>query len=229
MIKGKTLPFFLDVESERIDHYNVNAPIQKDFFEIQMSASFGSYYESYVYYQIMSYETDAGYIFEYKKNNYGIYVDPSTFKQQSKIIDNPSYESGNNLLFITLYMYTNGSQKYFRSYKKIQNVIADIGGMLSVIQTIAAIIVNVVTGNLIFTHLSKKVIEDTSYYIPCSARTINYNEVNKSMVVNKVIQVKKPVTSSFLTDSRKNNSQTNNNSKVFEESQNNINKSAFEK
>ena len=36
MVKGKTLPFFLDVESERIDHYNVNNPIQKDFFEIQM-------------------------------------------------------------------------------------------------------------------------------------------------------------------------------------------------
>ena len=104
MVKGKTLPFFLDVESERIDHYNVNNPIQKDFFEIQMSPSFGSYYESYVYYQIMTYETDTGYVFEYKKNNYGIYVDPSTFKQQGKIIDNPDYDSGNNLLLITLYM-----------------------------------------------------------------------------------------------------------------------------
>ena len=58
--------------------------------------------------------------------------------------------------------------------------------MLSVIQTIAAIIVNVVTGNLIFTHLSRKVIEDTSYYIPTRARTVSYNEVNKRGGVNKV-------------------------------------------
>ena len=71
MVKGKTLPFFLDVESERVDHYNVNNPIQKDFFEIQMSPSFGSYYESYVYYQIMTYETDTGYVFEYKRTIMG--------------------------------------------------------------------------------------------------------------------------------------------------------------
>ena len=89
---------------KREDNYNVNNPIQKDFFEIQMSPSSGSYYESYVYYQIMTYETDTGYVFEYKKNNYGIYVEPSTFKQQGKIIDNPDCDSGNNLLLITLYM-----------------------------------------------------------------------------------------------------------------------------
>ena len=71
------------------------------------------------------------------------------------MIRDPDYETGFSLYSVQINVFPTGSQKYFRSYKTIQNVIEDIGGMLSVIQTIAGVIVNVITGNLIFTHLSQ--------------------------------------------------------------------------
>ena len=121
-----------------------------------LTASFGFVYTSNIYFQVLTYETDVGYVFEFNNKKTGVYYDPATITSEGQMIRNPTYDTGFSLYSVQINVFPTGSQKYFRSYKKIQNVIADIGGMLSVIQTIAGVIVNAITGNLIFTHLSKK-------------------------------------------------------------------------
>ena len=50
--------------------------------------------------------------------------------------------------------------------KKLQNVIANIGGILSVVQTIGVVLCDFLTGNMLFTLLAKNVVEDKNIYSP---------------------------------------------------------------
>ena len=81
--------------------------------------------------------------------------------------------------------YSLGSEQYSRSYRKIQNVIADMGGILSVIQTVSSVIVNIIASNLLFIQLSQNIIQNKAMFIRKSinegvCNTSNSNKVNKT-------------------------------------------------
>ena len=178
-----SISFDLYIENDKVDHYNKTNPIQKQTSKISFSPSYGFYYDSTIFLEVLSYETDIGYVFEDIRKELGVYYNPAMTTTQGNLKDESDF--GDYLINLTIEMYSLGSEQYSRSYRKIQNVIADMGGILSVIQTVSSVIVNIIASNLLFIQLSQNIIQNKAMFIRKSinegvCNTSNSNKVNKT-------------------------------------------------
>ena len=94
---------------------------------------------------MINYETDTGYIFEDIKKDNGIYIDPGKIVYRKSVVEDISFYPFAELL---IEMDTSGNQKYKRTYAKAQSIIANIGGIISIMQTIASICIFIFSQNV---------------------------------------------------------------------------------
>ena len=119
---------FLNQES---DVLNYSYPIKHKFISITFSFTVGTFSVSNLNFQPMRVNTHNGFFFD------NIVVQNSFYYEQNDI---KNYETKFKIYTSFHLWMQNKVQIYERSYKRIQNVIADTGGMIKAITTLASII-----------------------------------------------------------------------------------------
>lgn len=181
--------FKLIIESDNTEHYNESYPIQPSTYKIYDSKppKYSIYDE--VYFTVLNYETDTGYLFENIKKDSGIIINPGTIKYNFDI--NESSPLAQAIIQIGFSMDKTGSKKYTRTYSNLQNIIADIGGIISLIQTIASMFVYLISKNYLFVEIANNVISDKATFYP----TI-YKSDNRLLSINNndsvILHLKSP-------------------------------------
>lgn len=149
----QNLGFSFAVASSIIDHYNHNNPIKP---KIESSNYYLSYYNTYEYYNYWDsviYESDNGILFESYKTEHALQFNFQKTVQmmyQRTLWNDP-------LGSFSFSVDTLSAEKYYRKYQKLQSVIADIGGILSVLLTIGEIITGFLTESLFYLKLVERV------------------------------------------------------------------------
>lgn len=147
---------------------------------------------------MINYETDTGYIFEDIKKDNGIYIDPGKIVYRKSVVEDISFYPFAELL---IEMDTSGNQKYKRTYEKAQSIIANIGGIISIMQTIASICIFIFSQNVMYTHLSKNVLNDIfDNKINNKVVSENKKSLFKDNYFNIVVSIRPP-NSSLLNNS----------------------------
>lgn len=158
----ETSPMFeIIIETDNTDHYNNSHPIQHSSYRIFDSKPprYSIYDE--VYFTVLNYETDNGYLFENIKSDRGIIINPGIIQYNFDINEGSAFSKA--ILHFGFSMNTL-SMKYTRTYKKLQNVIADIGGIISLIDTIASFIVYIISKNYLYVEIANNVLSDKRIY-----------------------------------------------------------------
>ena len=88
------------------------------------------------------------------------------------------------LAYYEFALYPYYAEKYTRTYEKLQSVIASIGGILSVVQTIGVVLCNFFTGNMLFTLLAKNVLEDKYIYRPAK-KQFHFTDLYKKKEIRR--------------------------------------------
>ena len=186
----QTSPVFeLIIETDNTDHYNESYPIQPSTYKIYESKppKYSIYDE--VYFTMLNYETDTGYLFENIKKDSGIIVNPGKIKYSFDINDNSPFTKP--ILQFGFSMDKTGSEKYTRTYSKLQNIIADIGGMISLIQTIASMFIYLISENYLYVEIANNVLSVKETFYPTM-----YKSDNRLLSVNNndsgVLHLKSP-------------------------------------
>ena len=177
------LPYFsFYIQSDVTDHYT----------------SKGYYISDVVYVTMINYETDTGYIFEDIKKDKGIYIDPGKIVYRKSVVEDISFYPFAELL---IEMDTSGNQKYKRTYEKAQSIIANIGGIIAIMQTIASICIFIFSQNVMYTHLSKNVLNDIfDNKINNKVVSENKKSLFKDNYFNRVVSIRPP-NSSLINNS----------------------------
>jgi hypothetical protein len=159
--------------SHQINHYNYVTPNELNL-EILSAPVSSSLTKKYFYYlQQTIYETDYGYIFQDRKTvnfmTFDNYI-PDTDIGESKSLTGKSYIaqiSIRNSKFISY---------YFRSYTKIQTLLANIGGIIKFVMLISEYFVIYFTHNFFLKNISNLIFEFNE--------KANQNDSNVGMVLN---------------------------------------------
>ena len=145
-------------------HQNFKEPLQPYLNSILLQGSNEKYNRLKAFFQNTYYETDDGWLLEELRNNYGF-----NFVRQEVTIDTRT-ESQKYIpqTFFQLTIANDPSgfhEKYTRKYRKIQNIMADIGGFYNVLNILGAIIATLFSQvqywQVILNHCSALVSADT--------------------------------------------------------------------
>ena len=186
----QTSPIFeLLIETDNTDHYNESYPIQPSTYKLYESKppKYSIYDE--VYFTVLNYETDTGYLFENIKKDSGIIVNPGRIKYSFDINENSPFTKP--IIQFSFSMDKTGSEKYTRTYSKLQNIIADIGGMISLIQTIASMFIYLISENYLYVEIANNVLSVKETFYPTM-----YKSDNRLLSVNNndsgILHLKSP-------------------------------------
>ena len=164
LLTGDQILFEVLLANNNIDHYNESNPLQPLFIIRDHYSSLEYHYVLNFYWEILTYNTDVGYIFENIKTDLGVYLDSAL--TVTTVTGRSIDDFSSILTYYEFALYPYYSEKYTRTYEKLQNVIANIGGILSVVETVGVILCDFLTGNMLFTLLAKNVVEDKNIYKP---------------------------------------------------------------
>lgn len=172
----------ISIENNNIDHFNYSHPIKANYLAYFNSLNpFASVTRS-IYYQVKTYESDNGYLFEDKKIEHPIGVDAS-ISSESQVNTEPTDYSQPlvNLLFC---IYSYYADKYSRSYQKVQSVISSIGGILSVLETVGGIFLHFFIDGAYFTDIAQNVYENKGNKVNSISPNHRKMELTNNSVVN---------------------------------------------
>lgn len=177
ILSGDSVEIGIMLEHNNIDHFNESYPIQPYYIMQMHYPSLEYHYILNFYWETLTYNTDVGYIFENTKTDIGLYLDSALTSSSvnGRILD----DFNTVLAYYEFALYPYYSEKYTRTYEKLQNVIANIGGILSVVQTIGVVLCDFLTGNMLFTLLAKNVVEDKNIYSP-GKKKFTFSELLKN-------------------------------------------------
>ena len=155
-----------------IDHYvnalNYENPNTKFIYRIENSIQLNAYPINHLNFNPILVETHNGLIFDRKKENYAYCYDRN---------DVFTSDNNGNDVYTVYYLWLNNRQNYYeRSYKRIQDIISEIGGIYQFI-TITAIFINRLYNNYI-------VLKDTENLLFSSIGTEN-NKIGKKKGILK--------------------------------------------
>lgn len=170
----------LHLQNFDVDHYDVDGPFKLKLFTYTVIPGMGYYHLEQIKWQVITYETDRGYIFEDIEKQIAVHLDQTFIRSATQ------REANSLLARFEFNMYEYGAIRYRRTFEKLQSVIANVGVIISVIQTIGQIIVMILTNNLMVTQLAKIVLADKDIFY---SRNNAKREIGSGNG-NKIIQVK---------------------------------------
>ena len=147
------------LESNRIDHYNNSNPFSPFIVEETKEAYYNFTYFDNVFWNLQYYTSDNGMIFQNKINYTGISIDDTSTRVQI-----PRYGNNHNALTIVFKVRPNYVERYYRSYTKLQSVLADIASVMTILKILGQIIINFIIETLFFTRVTFSVFEDKTIY-----------------------------------------------------------------
>lgn len=147
------------LERNRIDHYNNTNPFGSISFIEEKNIQFGMGFIEYIYWVMENYTSDDGMIFESKKYYNAISCDESGESSQFQRINFNQFAA--KLYFGIKLSHV---ERYYRSYTKLQSVLADIASVMTVLKILGQIIINFIIETLFFTRVTFSVFEDKTIY-----------------------------------------------------------------
>ena len=159
LLIGQNIQLSFMFESSHIDHFNKSNPIQATHFIQSASLNIATSIINQYYWLMINYKSDEGFIFENIKTRKGIIFE-NTFLSSTIYDRNPTNWNMPRIGYFQFSVYPYYGEKYTRTYSKIQSVIADVGGIISVVQIIGGIIVNLFSNNIMYAELGKHVLND---------------------------------------------------------------------
>ena len=133
-IKARSVNFLLI--DQFTDILNYTTPYRKYFYSISNGIFEESYTTNHLNLNPTLLISDEGYFFEQKKKTLSYFFD------LNEKITSSSGESG---LYVAFYFWMQNRMQYYeRVYKKVQDVLSDVGGLCSIVLTIAELINNLV-------------------------------------------------------------------------------------
>jgi len=116
------------------NHQNFEIPYRPIITKIVELSSVSFFKRIYAYIKNSNYCSDSGLLF-----NFYDYYERTIFESSKTIIDfrEKEFRGGKLLIQFTFTFNENGiEENYFRSYKKIQNIIAEVGGLIKIVKMI---------------------------------------------------------------------------------------------
>ena len=133
-----------------IDNYNYDNPIQailkSESFPINWDIASRYFYQ----FKSLSYETDVGTVFEDKRKSSTYQF--SNYVQNVQIRHGSSLYPGLTIGTVTLHRQIQGDQ-YYRSYPKLQTLLARIGGVIQAVMMVSQTLSHVITKNMFLVHM----------------------------------------------------------------------------
>lgn len=146
--------------SYNIDHYNYQSP---NLLKIENNGVFPMSYsllKCYFYNLVqVLYETDHGFIFENKSKKDFYQFESQTVDVNMPGITTDSNFASNSTLGYILFKCSENVSFYYRSYGKVQNVLADIGGLIKAVLIISKLIYDFFTRKFIIYELANRFFE----------------------------------------------------------------------
>ena len=180
-LQKRQIRFTYFIENNIIDHANKTNMFNSFISTYTKYLSFSTLHAQMGFWSIIDYETDNGYMFD-KRKNYRVvtFDDKNTINyEMPKITSFFSVPLG-IFEFSISHDYI---ESYFRSYKKIQNVLGDICGVLLILKIIGELIIHTFITNLYFTKLAQNIFNDNHVY-----KYNNNNLYNKTINNNDDIR-----------------------------------------
>lgn len=146
--------FYLDMLSPSIavDHYNVTHPFTNIINSRLMKMFPDMYYWYTYYYKYTTYESDEGIVFRNKKNWADFKFDISQREVLPALTG--TSQVPNTFTLIQINIDRTGYDAYKRSYPKLQQVFANIGGFAKIVLTISSFICKFISSKYFFSELS---------------------------------------------------------------------------
>lgn len=170
----KKMTFAYTVEKIAVNHLNTGNPYSFYTASIGYSPSVDFTYEEYSFWELISYQSDDGYIFEDKKIYKAAGMDSTLTLGRQKIRTVEDFEVP--VMTFQFSIYQNYSERYIRSYAKLQNVIADISGVITFIRIVGSFCINFLVSNMYYSNLGRAIFEDNTVY----KRTNSFNRMYKT-------------------------------------------------
>lgn len=139
-------------EDTHIDHFNTTNPFQKNIYNINKLISWSMNYDYTLYWKKVSYKSDKGFFFSQWKTfedyQYDIYSEEVLFDS------NPErYLIPNSFAQIKIAIFPKGIENYQRNFPKIQEIIANVSGIMTVVIHLSQLLVNMLTSGIYYTQL----------------------------------------------------------------------------
>ena len=152
----------LQLESNSIDHYSKGNPFTPIISEINVEPNYDYLITENLYWSVYNYSSDEGWMFERKKHYQAVVVNEG----YSNIRTEPrtKYDTKNPLLTVELGLYPYSSERFIRTYKRIQSVFADIWGIMFLLEAICKFIIHFFVGKMYYTSILQNVFEDATIY-----------------------------------------------------------------
>ena len=157
-----------------MNHLNPGNPYSFYTASIGYSPSVDFTYEEYSFWELISYQSDDGYIFEDKKIYTAAGLDSTLTLGRQKIRTVEDFEVP--VMTFQFSIYQNYSERYIRSYAKLQNVIADISGVITFIRIVGSFFINFLVSNMYYSNLGRAIFEDNTVY----KRTNSFHRMYKT-------------------------------------------------
>ena len=133
-IKARSLNFLLI--DQFTDILNYTTPYRKYFYSISNGLFEESYTTNHLNLNPTLLISDEGYFFDCKKNTLSYFFD---------LNEKVTASSGDSGIYVGFYFWMQNRMQYYeRAYKKVQDVLSDVGGLCSIVLTIAELINNLV-------------------------------------------------------------------------------------
>lgn len=169
-----------------IDDYFVNSlfrnPLVKNIFQTSINSSVENWGRIIFDMIMVDFSSDEGWIIESNSNNFFSSIDKVTFSNMGL--------PGTKTLFSHQFLNSSWSNVYKRSYVKVQQIFANIGGIIAIIEIVLRIICN--------------------YLVEPDLQRIFYNQINKNKITNHE-NINLTLERTKTNEVRDNNSNLNNN------------------
>lgn len=195
-LRSRQIRFSYLIESNLIDHANKTNVFNSFVSMYTRYLSYGTFHRQMSYWSVIDYETDEGYMFDKRKSSRVVNFD----ERNTANLEIPKVG--------TIFTFPLGifefainhdyCESYFRSYKKVQNVLGDVCGVLIILKIIGELIIHTFISNLYFTNLAQNIFNDNHVYKynnnNAYNKTINNNDDNRQIKLTNNSSINNPTT-----------------------------------
>jgi hypothetical protein len=187
-LKGRDFYFQFYFPSYNLDHESLDTPVPLSYYNADLLINSDFYFYYYNIYKSVIYKSDSALVFEDFNTTTKFAIDELSSRKEisSPTVDLSSYAA------VTFQMNTAYADKYKRTYPKLQEVLANIGGILNLILTIAQVITTNVTTQRFYIHLSNIVINHEEEYKSPKTRVEQTTSNRELTSIGKNVVLKKP-------------------------------------
>ena len=195
----------VSLKYELIDHYadmlNYKMPFTKYFYEVTSAIANGIYIVNHLNFNPANMLTHNGIIFDNQVSERSYF-----FTQNEKhTVDQASLPEGQSLngCLIGIYFWMQNTLQYYeRNYDRLQDVLSDIGGISSIVLTIAYLI-NILVNDYI-------ILLDTQDFVLSTDESMNMREMSKKPTIFiKAKEIMTPPRRTYISPGRNSNLQDN--------------------